>query len=126
MLVRDRMSSPPLSVSPGDSYHAALELMQEHRAHHIPVVENGRVVGILAERDLLLAAVNYMQADIDVADIMQSPVVTTTPDTSMADAARSMVEHRIGGLPVVDADQTLVGVVTETDVVNAFVEAMSA
>ncbi|MCB9138758.1 MAG: CBS domain-containing protein [Caldilineaceae bacterium] len=124
MLVRDRMSSPAITVAPGESYHAALKLMQDKNAHHIPVVENNAVVGIVAERDLLLAAVNFMQADVDVAEIMHAPVVTIGPEASVIDAARIMAKNRIGGLPVVDGSG-VVGIITETDVVNVFVAMMA-
>lgn len=125
MRVRDRMSTPPVTVRPDMDYKKALALMQEQKLHHIPVVDNGgKLVGMVAERDLLLAAGRYLQSRVDISDIMHTPVVSVEPAMSISDAAKLMVEHKIGGLPVVD-DGAVVGIITETDVFRTLVE-MSA
>jgi acetoin utilization protein AcuB len=122
MLVRDRMSTPAVTIRPDVDYKKALGLMDGHRLHHLPVVdEGGRLLGILAERDLLVAAVRFMTSRVDVADVMHRPVITVAPSTPIIEAARQMVEHKIGGLPVVDGG-AVVGVITETDIFRAFVE----
>lgn len=123
MLVRDQMSTPAVTVRNDQDYKVALWLMQENAVHHLPVVDAaGQVVGIAAERDLLLAATRYLQSAVEVGDVMHRGAVTTRPDTSLTAAASLMLRHRIGGLPVVDADEHLVGLITETDIFKVFVE----
>ena len=123
MLVRDRMSQHPVTIRSDADYKAALMLMQEYALHHVPVLDAGRkLVGIVAERDLLLAASRHLQSAIEVGDVMHRNVTTARPDMPIAEAATLMVEHRIGGLPVVDGDEHVVGVITETDIFRAFVE----
>lgn len=122
MLVRDHMSTPVVTVRPDADYKMALKLMQDNALHHLPVVDaGGNLVGIAAERDLLLAAARYLQSAVDVADVMHRGVVTATPDMSVAQAASLMVGRRIGGLPVVDSTKQVVGIITETDLFKALV-----
>lgn len=123
MLVRDRMSTHPVTVRSDADYKSALALMQEHALHHVPVLDAGsKLVGIVAERDLLLTATRHLQSAIEVGDVMHRNVMTARPDMPMAEAATLMVEHRIGGLPVVDGNERVIGVITETDIFRAFVE----
>ncbi len=134
MFVRDRMSSPALTDTASASFPDALKLMRERRFRRLPVVDKkGRLVGIVSERDLLYASpssatslsiweVHYLLANLHVKEIMTEKVITTTPDTPVEDAARLMVTHKIGGLPVVDGRREVVGVITETDIFQTFVE----
>jgi len=116
MLVRDYMSQPVVSVTRDTEFHAAFDLMRHRNIHHLPVVEAGRVVGIVAERDLLLAAANFGPALVPVGEIMRSPVACISPRASLRSAARLLVLRHIGSLPVLDARKALVGMITETDV----------
>ncbi len=123
MLVRERMSPHPVTIRSDADYKAALMLMQEHSLHHVPVLDGARkLIGVVAERDLLLAATRHLQAAIEVADVMHRGVITAYPEMPIAEAASLMVDHRIGGLPVVDGDERVVGMITETDIFRAFVE----
>ena len=134
MFVRDRMSSPAVTVTASASFPDALKLMRERRFRRLPVVDKkGRLVGIVSERDLLYASpssatslsiweVHYLLANLHIKTIMTKRVITTTPDTPVEDAARLMVTHKIGGLPVVDGRREVVGVITETDIFQTFVE----
>jgi CBS domain-containing protein len=122
MQVCDCMSTPPITIGSDRVYHKALQLIQAHGLHHLPVVDaHGKLVGIIAERDLLLAALHYVQNAVDVAEVMHRDVITATPDMLMEEAATLMFNHKIGSLPVVDAERRLVGIITETDVFKAFV-----
>lgn len=137
MFVHDRMSSPAVVVQEKESFQDALRLMRERQCRRLPVVDQkGKLVGIVSERDLLYASpseatslsiweVHYLLAKLRVKEIMTPEVITTTPDTPIEDAARLMVTHKIGGLPVVDGRQELVGVITETDIFQAFVEMLA-
>lgn len=123
MLVRDRMSAHPVTIRSDADYKSALKLMAEHDLHHVPVLDGHRkLVGIVAERDLLLAASQHLASTIEVGEVMHRDVATATRDMPIAEAATLMVDRRIGGLPVVDAEQQVIGVITETDILRAFVE----
>lgn len=121
MLVRDLMSIPAVTIRSNEDYKTALALMQERSLHHLPVVgSKGELSGIAAERDLLIAATRYLQSPVEVGDVMHRGVTAVTPETSAAKAATLMLSQRIGSLPVVDAAGSVVGIVTETDMLRAF------
>jgi len=122
MWVREHMSTPAVTVGPETDYQAVLKLMQDNGVHHLPVVDrSGALVGIAAERDLLIAATRFLQSKVEVSEVMHRGVVTTTPDTPITRAADVMVSHRIGGLPVVDNAGKVLGIITESDVFRALV-----
>ncbi len=133
MFVRDRMSSPALTVTPDTQLQDALKLMHERGFRRLPVVDKeGKLVGIASERDLLYASpspatlsvgeMTYLLCRIHINNVMTREVVATTPDTPIEDAARLMADRRIGGLPVVDEHQYVVGVITETDIFKTLVD----
>jgi len=134
MFVRDRMSTPAVTVRANTPFQDALKLMRDRQFRRLPVVsKKGKLVGIVSERDLLHAApssatslsvweVQYLLAKLQIKKIMTKDVITTTPDAPVEDAARMMVTHKIGGLPVVDGHNVVVGVITETDIFETFVE----
>ena len=126
MLVRDRMSAHPVTIEPESSALSALGIMQYHHLRHLPVVDaSGRLVGILAERDLLLAASRHLHAGMEVTEVMAREVVTVTPETPLGEAASLMASHHFGSLPVVDAERNIVGIVTESDIFRAFADLMT-
>jgi len=125
MVVRDRMSAYPVTIEPAASALAALGLMQYHHLRHLPVVDGGAVVGILAERDLLLAASRHLHAGMEVAEVMSRNVVTVAPEAPLTEAARLMATHSIGSLPVVDDTSQIVGIITESDIFRAFADLAS-
>ena len=132
MFVRDEMSSPVVTVPPEMPFQDALRLMQQRNFRRLPVVDDKeKLVGIVAERDLLYASpspatslsvweMNYMLSKIKVNRLMTPEVITTTPDTTIEDAAHLMVVKRVGGLPVVEGDK-VVGIITETDIFKTLV-----
>jgi len=134
MLVEKRMKAHPITVGPGDSFRHAMSLIRQRGIRHLPVVEHDRLVGIVTDRDLRQASpspatsleiheLHYLLEKVTVRDIMTSPVLTVTPETPIEEAARIMLEHRIGCLPVLRRT-TLVGIITETDILGAFVDLM--
>lgn len=138
MLVRDRMSSPAVTVTADTPFQDALSLMRERKFRRLPVVdERGHLIGIVSERDLLHAApspatslsvweVNYLLWKLRIQDVMTESVITVSPDTPIEDAAQIMTSRRIGGLPVVDEHGLVLGLITETDVFHAFTELLGA
>ena len=123
MRVESYMSRAPITIRGDTDYWKASEVMRDKNLHHIPVVnENDKVVGMLARRDLNIAAMHFGEAHVDVSEVMHKPVVTISPGEPLAEAARQMVEHRFGGLPVLDADEQIVGILTETDLHRALID----
>jgi CBS domain-containing protein len=116
MKVSQYMSRSVVTVTPQTEFHRAFDLMRSRRIHHLPVVEGERVVGIVAERDLLLAAANFGSAEVPITEIMQGPPVCVADDAELKEAARLLVVKHIGSLPVLDARKALVGIITETDI----------
>lgn len=136
MLVKERMSSPVITVGPDLPIMQALDLMKKNRIRRLPVMKGDKMVGIISEGDLLNASpsdatslsvweLNYLLGKITVKDIMSKNVITVSADTPIEEAAYLMDENKIGGLPVV-AKGELVGLITETDLFRIFLELMSA
>jgi len=123
MRVESYMSHAPITIRDDTVYWEAFDIMREKDLHHIPVVDgNDAVVGILTRRDLEKSAQHFKEAPVEVSEVMHSPVVTITPDEPLSAAAANMMEHRIGGLPVLDADDQIIGILTETDLLRALVD----
>jgi acetoin utilization protein AcuB len=137
MLVKDRMTLRPITVTEDQSIDRALELMRKEKVRRFPVLDkHGELVGIVSEKDLLYASpspatslgvyeIPYLLARIKMRDIMTRDVITVTEDTPLEEAARIMVDNKIGGLPVVRNDK-LVGIITETDMFKIFLEMLGA
>lgn len=135
MLVKDRMTPNPMTITPDTSFPDAFRIIQEKKIRHLPVVdEKGRLVGIVAQTDLWHASpstattfslfeVNYLLANLHVREVMSSPPITVPEDAPLEEAARIMVENKIGCLPVM-RNGTLVGMITETDIFKAFLEVL--
>jgi acetoin utilization protein AcuB len=136
MLVKNRMTRDPVAVPADATLGEALRLMREHRVRHLPVVEGGEVVGMLSDRDLRLAMPSPLGMEsaedvaaaegTPVADVMARGAITVGPFDTVEDAAVRMRRHRVGSLPVVDAGGALLGILTETDILQAFVEILTA
>jgi len=123
MRVESYMSRAPITIRDDTNYWKAFEIMQEKDLHHIPVVnENNKVVGILTRRDLKIAAMHFGEAQVEVSEVMHSPVVTIAPGELLAEAAKQMIDNRIGGLPVLDVNGQIVGILTETDLLRALID----
>ena len=123
--VAEWMSTPPLIIAPSMSLEAAQRLMQQQHVRRLPVVSDGRLVGIITWGDLRAAqpsaattlSVYEARALLDkvtVAACMTRDPLTVAPDASVREAARLILDHKVSGLPVV-ADGGVVGVITESD-----------
>jgi len=116
MRVSQYMSRSVLTIAPQTEFHRAFDLMHSRRIHHLPVVEGDRLVGIIAERDVLLAAANFGSAEVPVAEIMRNAPVCVSESARLRQAARLLVDNHIGCLPVLSSRKILVGIITETDI----------
>jgi len=136
MFVKRRMSQPVITVPPEMPIGDALQLMQREHIRRLPVVDNGRLVGIISDKDLLHASpsdatslsmweLHYLVSKIRVKDVMTTKVVTVHEDTPIEEAAHLMVDNKIGGLPVVN-NGNVVGLITETDLFKILLELMGA
>jgi acetoin utilization protein AcuB len=132
MQVRDLMTQSLITVSPGTSVTEAKAMMSKDRIRHLLVTDGGKLVGLVTDRDIRLNLaspatslsvweLNYLLARLTVGDVMTKSLITIAPDRDAGEAARMMLEHRIGALPVLDGTR-LVGILTETDIVRAFAE----
>lgn len=130
MSVREWMTKDPLTVSPQTSVFRAWRVMQERRIKHLPVLDGDRLMGIVSDSDLRLALpspatsleaheINYLLDRMTVSEVMAKPVVTVTISTPLQDAARTLLRHRIGALPVMEGG-ALVGILTRSDVLGSF------
>jgi CBS domain-containing protein len=135
--VRDIMSSPAITVSSDTTLPAANALMKEKEIRHLPVLEKGRLVGIVSRGDLREASISasinadqyelhFLLNKLTVGRLMTRKVRTVAPDALVVDAADLMTEHKIAGLPVVDADGAVIGIVTESDLLKMLVRRLRA
>ncbi len=135
MFVAKRMTPNPITIESTTTIADASELMRKHKFRRLPVVDKGRLVGIVTDRDLRTVApspatslsifeLNYLLAKMQVKDIMHKDVITIPVDATIEEAALLMSTRHIGGLVVVGDKDSVVGVITETDIFNSFVEIM--
>ncbi len=125
------MTRQVLTVTPTTSIGDAIRVARNNHIRHLPVVEDGKLVGIVSERDLRLAAPPVWSEERDalraaletkhVSECMTRHVIKASPSTPVEEAARLLYENRIGALPVIDGEE-LVGILTETDLLRALVE----
>jgi acetoin utilization protein AcuB len=127
------MHRDPITVTPDDTLAHALRLTRRERIRHLPVVlPTGGIVGMLSDRDIRLAMPSPLTVTDEertgfldktpVAAVMTREVITVAPTETIEEAARVLYRHRIGSVPVVDAGGTLRGILTETDILHAFVQ----
>ena len=120
----DWMKKDLITVSENESLQDCVRLMKTHSIRHLPVVEDGRLVGFITEGDLRQVYLASIIEDLNIKDVMLSDPITTTPNTEIEDAAKIIHHNKIGGLPVVDDDDLLVGIITVADIMAAFIELM--
>ncbi len=132
LLVEDSMTRGVVVLSPETTAGEALALCRERRIRHLPVLEAGRLVGIVSDRDLRSAAPGLGDParasaleKIRVSEVMTRDVATARPDDPIEEAANRMRERRIGCLPVME-DERLVGILTSSDVMEALVQLIGA
>jgi len=135
MLVKDRMTRDPISIRTETSLKEALDIVRGNSFRHLPVLDKeDKLVGIVTEKSLVYASptssttlsvfeVDFILSRTKIGQIIQGDVITVAPDLPIEEAARVMIDHRIGCLPVVD-DGKLVGIVSDTDIFRVFAEGL--
>jgi CBS domain-containing protein len=131
--VRDLMTPNPYTLAPRDTLASLYDLMDTHRVRHVPIVDSdGELVGLLTHTDLAMTALGSLsdlplsqERDLlqrrRIREVMVTEVETVEPEASLAEAAQTLFENKIGCLPVVEGNH-LVGILTESDFVRRFVE----
>jgi acetoin utilization protein AcuB len=132
LLVEDWMTPDPITIDSGVTLPEAHRIMKENHIRRLPVVDDGRLVGIVTWGDIREASASdctsldmfelfYLLETLPVRQFMTRDPITVTPITPLARAAQLMLEHKIGGLPVVDHRGRLVGIITESDIFRVLV-----
>lgn len=138
MLVGNIMTQEVITIAPASSIGAAIELMCEHGFRRLPVVEDGKLIGIVTDRDLRQATNSplvlrerwyseFLLEAIKVRSCMTPSPITVNPSTPVLEAAQRLRQHKIGGLPVVDAGDSdhVVGMVTVTDMLDCLIDLLA-
>ena len=131
MLIKDIMKTEIVTLDTDAKLGFAEEIMYLGRIRHLPVVKNGFLIGIVSQRDLFKASLTSIITNwkenqkflnsIEVKEVMVKDVVTVSPDCAIEDAAQTLIEKKIGCLPVVENNMKLVGLVTETDFLQHYI-----
>ena len=132
MLVKNWMSKDIITVNVEDSMQDAGYLLREHNINVLPVMEKGRMVGIVTDRDLKKASPSdattldmhellFLISKIKVRDLMKTPVITIPPDYTVEEAAAILLEKKISGLPVVDDQSRVLGIITRSDLFRVLI-----
>jgi acetoin utilization protein AcuB len=132
MLVGNWMTKDVISVDVNDSMQDAARLIRGHKIRRLPVMENGRLVGIVTDRDLKRASASdvttleihellFLISEIKISDIMTKDPITIPLDYTIDEAAQILLEHKLSGAPVVDDEGQVAGVITQTDIFRVLV-----
>jgi acetoin utilization protein AcuB len=126
------MSKDVISVDVNDSMQDAAKLIRKHKINRLPVMENGKLVGIVTDRDLKRASASdvttleihellFLISEIKIRDIMTKDPITIPIDYTIDEAAQVLLEHKLSGAPVVDHEGQIAGVITQTDIFRVLV-----
>ncbi len=132
MFVKNKMTGNPFTISPDQTIPEAQEIMMQHNVRRLPVVKNGKLVGIVSKEDieryspskataLSMGEITYLLSKTKIKQIMSKHLITVSPDALLEEAAILMRDNDVGFLPVVD-DGKLVGIITESDIFDSFIE----
>ena len=132
MLVGNWMTKDVISVDVNDSMQDAAKLIRKHKIKRLPVMENGKLVGIVTDRDIKRASASdvttleihellFLISEIKISDIMTKNPITIPSDYTIDEAAQILLEHKLSGAPVVDDRGQIVGIITQTDIFKVLV-----
>jgi len=133
-LVKNWMTTDVITITPDTSLHDTHRLMTDNNIRRLPVLKEKRLVGIVTLGDvrgaepsgatsLSIWEVNYLLAKLNIDEIMHKEVISTLKVATIEDAAKIMFENKISGLPVVDNQDNLIGIITESDIFRLVVNA---
>jgi len=132
VFVRDYMTPNPITIGKKTGIYEALQIMKNYKIRQLPVVSEGKLVGLVTEKELLTVSpspatslsvyeLNYLLSKMTVAEAMVKNPLTVTPETTLEEAALLMREHKINSVPVLEGDK-LVGIITVTDIFDALIK----
>ena len=133
LLVKDWMTADVLTIAPETTLTDAAALMRQKNIRRLPIVNSdGKLVGIISQTDVMAAKpsdattldiweINYLLSRLKVEKVMTPQPYTVRPDSTLKDAAQLMYEHKIGGIPVVDEHNVVVGIITESDIFRVLI-----
>ena len=121
MLIRRWMTKDPVVIGPGEMLAEARRKLDKGNFRRLPVVEHGKLIGIITDRDLRQHVGQLEHTRVDA--VMARPVITVAPDMLLDQVANLLVKHKVGGLPVIDGGK-LVGIITAIDLLRAFGEVL--
>jgi acetoin utilization protein AcuB len=127
MLVKNWMHTAVATIDAEDSMEKAIKVMKQNDVRMLPVLREGRLVGVVTDRDLKRASASeattlevhelfYLISCIKVASIMSAPAISVPPDLTVEEAAEVLLKHRISGVPVVDGEGRIVGIITQSEI----------
>ncbi len=131
MIARDLMTLDPLSVTPQASIAEAWDVMRELAVRHVPVVEDGALVGMLSDRDLAQVDIARVlrvegadalreELETPIVEVMSSDVISVEPGTEVGEVISLLLEHKIGAVPVVEqGTREVLGIISYVDVLRA-------
>jgi acetoin utilization protein AcuB len=134
MLIKDWMATKILTIDENTSVMRATRMMKENKVRRLPVLSHGKLVGMITDRDLKEASpaktnsldiheLHYLLAEMRVKDVMTPKLVSLDYKETLEKAAIIMLENKISGLPIMDEDENLIGLLSETDVMRGFIHA---
>ena len=135
MYIREYMVTPVITVTPDTLIDDALRTMHQHHIRRLPVVDEGKLVGLVTRNGMREATpssviplsiwgTHYQLSKMKVRDIMITDVITVTPDTTIEEASALTEKHKIGTLPVIDASKNLIGIITSTDLLRLMAQVL--
>ena len=135
MFVAERMTKHPVTMTSDATIGEVDRVMKKHRFHRMIIVDGGKLVGYLSDRDVMRVApspatslskfeIRTLLDKLSVKDIMQTKVVTVKESATIEEAALIMYQNKVGGLPVISEVGTVVGIITATDILKTFIEVM--
>ena len=117
----DIMAKPALSLSPTSSLFDVRKLMSEKNIRHIPILFQNKILGMISDRDLLKVDLSGTFPFMKAEDIMSTVLIVALDETPLAHVARVLMEEKISGLPIIDKNNFLVGMISRTDILRAVV-----